>query len=309
MLKPKALEFGDTIGVIAPSSPAWDLDMEEVINTLKNIGFNAVLGKSCYETYGYLAGKDDIRANDINTMFEDDNIDGIICLRGGYGTPRILDKLNYDIINKNPKVFVGYSDITAIHTVLNNKSGIVTFHGPMVSSNMIDKFDEFSKRSLFNTIMNTEPIGRLSNPNEEQIKTLVSGKTKGNIVGGNLALIASTIGTPYEIDTKNKILFLEDIGEEPFSIDRMLTQLYHSGKLQDANGIVLGDWADCTPIEHKENLTLLQIFDDIIGTLKKPTIYNFKSGHCSPMITIPFGVEAYLDGERGSLYISEGAVI
>jgi len=308
MIKPKALKFGDTIGVIAPASPTTDKNIKKVEKTLSDMGFKVKMGKSVYERHGYLAGRDEVRASDVNSMFEDDEVDGIICIRGGYGTPRILDLIDFEIIKNNPKVFVGYSDITALHIAFNQVAGLVTFHGPMASSDMINVFSSFSKEHLFKAIMNAEPIGRISNPEGEEIVTIHGGIVEGTIIGGNLSLIADTIGTPYEIDVKGKILFIEEIEEEPYRIDRMLNQLRLSGKLDDAVGIILGDFKKCDAKEPDKSLTLEEVIDDYFRPLNKPIVYNLQAGHCEPMVTIPFGIKARLDADKKELIFLENAV-
>lgn len=309
MIKPKALKFGDTLGLVAPASFTSKEKVDKSIEIVKQMGFKVKIGKSLYERYGYLSGKDEIRAKDINEMFEDKEVDGIICLRGGYGTPRILDLLDYNIIKNNPKVFIGYSDITALHIVFNQICGLVSFHGPMVSSDMIGNFQEFSKDSLFKATMKNEVVGKIENPPGEEIFKINGGIVEGPIIGGNLSLIADTLGTPYEIDTKGKILLIEEVGEEPYSIDRMLNQLRLAGKLEDALGIILGDFKDCGPKGHYEDsLSLEELIADYIKPLNKPSIYNLQTGHCNPIITLPFGVNAKLDGDRGKVYILESAV-
>lgn len=308
LIKPRTLKYGDAIGVIAPSGPCYEDERIELgKKTLEGMGFKVKMGKSCYERYGYLAGKDEIRAHDLNSMFSDKDVDGIICLRGGYGTPKILERIDYEIIKKNPKVFVGFSDITAIHIAINQICDLVTFHGPMVTSNMVEKFDEFTRNYLLDFILGKEDFRSLNNPKGEEIRCFYDGQTEGELVGGNLSLICATIGTPYEIDTKGKILFMEEVNEEPYKVDRMLTQLYLSGKLQDANGIILGDWNDCIPEIPERSLTLTQVFDDIIKPLKKPTIYNFKAGHCRPMVTLPMGVNVAMDASKGEIILKESA--
>ncbi len=304
MIKPKALKFGDTIGIIAPSSPTMEENIQKAYDTIVEMGFKVKMGKSPYEKYGYLSGTDEIRAQDINEMFKDTEVDGIICMRGGYGTPRILELIDYDIIRKNPKVFVGYSDITALHIAFNQIAGLVTYHGPMVSSDMLDGFSDFSKESLFKAIMSSEPIGIISNPPEEEIITINGGIAEGSLIGGNLSLITDTMGTPYEIDVKGKILFIEEIGEEPYNIDRMLNQLRLAGKLHEAQGIILGDFKDCNP-KDDESLSLEQVINDHIKPIEKPTIYNLQSGHCAPIITLPFGVNVRLDADKKEILILE----
>jgi len=302
MIKPRVLKLGDTLGVIGPASPTTDKNIKKVEEVLKEMGFKVKMGKSVYERHGYLSGTDDIRAEDINSMFGDKEVDGILCIRGGYGTGRILDLINYEIIKENPKVFIGYSDITALHIAFNQIAGLVTFHGPM-ACDIIRNFSNFSKELLFKAIMSSEPVGKISNPEGEEIITINGGITEGTIVGGNLSLIADTIGTPYEIDVKGKILFIEEVKEEPYRIDRMLNQLRLSGKLNEAAGIVLGDFNNCHAEKPDESLSLGQVIDDYFKPLNKPTIYNLQAGHCKPMVTIPFGVKARLDADKKELTI------
>lgn len=307
MLKAKPLKFGDTIGIIAPASPTTDSNIKKVEETLRNMGFKLKMGKSLYEKRGYLSGKDEIRAEDINSMFKDKEVDGIICIRGGYGTPRILDLIDYEIIKENPKVFVGYSDITALHIAFNQIAGLVTFHGPMAASDMIRNFSSFSKEHLFKAIMDNEALGEIVNPEGEEIISINGGIAEGPIIGGNLSLIADTIGTPYEIDVKGKILFIEEVEEEPYRIDRMLNQLRLAGKLNDAAGIILGDFSKCDARKPNESLSLEEVIDDYFKALDKPIIYNLQAGHCEPMVTIPFGVRARLDADKKELIILENA--
>ncbi|MBU5437032.1 LD-carboxypeptidase [Tissierella sp. MSJ-40] len=309
MIKPKALKFGDTIGVIAPASPTTEERVKKAHDKLIEMGFKVKMGKSPYERYGYLSGSDAIRAEDVNQMFKDKEVDGIICLRGGYGTPRILGLLDYEAIKNNPKIFVGYSDITALHIAFTQICNLVTYHGPMVSSDMIGDFSDFSRDNLFKVIMNNESIGEICNPEGEEIISINGGIAEGTIIGGNLSLIVDTIGTPYEIDVKGKILFIEEIGEEPYNIDRMFNQLRLAGILEDANGIILGDFNNCVSEKHDENLTLEQVIEDHIKPIGKPTIYNLQAGHCDPMVTLPFGVKARLDADKKELIILEKPTI
>lgn len=307
MIKPKGLKLGATLGVVAPASPTTKEKLELAYKKLKQLGFNVVMGESCYENYGYLAGSDELRARDLNNMFKNEKIHGIICLRGGYGTPRILDLLDYEMIRRNPKVFIGYSDITALHIAFNQLSNLITFHGPMAASDMIRNFSSFSKEHLFKAIMDNEALGEIVNPEGEEIISINGGIAEGPIIGGNLSLIADTIGTPYEIDVKGKILFIEEVEEEPYRIDRMLNQLRLAGKLNDAAGIILGDFSKCDARKPNESLSLEEVIDDYFKALDKPIIYNLQAGHCEPMVTIPFGVRARLDADKKELIILENA--
>ncbi|AOT69053.1 S66 peptidase family protein [Geosporobacter ferrireducens] len=308
MVRGKALKFGDTIGVVAPASPTPKERVKLAQEQLEVLGFKVKMGKSCYAARGYLSGSDKSRAEDLNQMFMDPAVDGIMCLRGGYGTPKILNLLDYNMIRNNPKVFIGYSDITTIHTAIQQKCELITFHGPMASSDLADGIDDFSKNSLLKAVMQPEPMGDIQNPHGEVVQCLKEGKAEGQLIGGNLALIAATMGTPYEINTKGKILFLEDIGEEPYRVDRMLTQLALAGKFEDAAGIILGDWNDCEPKNPLESLSLIEVFEEILLPYQKPTVLNFKIGHCTPKITVPIGVNALLDAGQRKLIITEAAV-
>lgn len=310
-LRGKALKKGDSIGICAPSGALSEgQSLEKVVIGIENLGFKPILGKSCYESYGYLAGNDDIRTEDLNSMFENPNVDGILCLRGGYGTPRIVDKIDYDIIRKNPKIFMGYSDITALLISINQNTGLVTFHGPMGASNVITNNDEeFTLNSFLKNLTCKKPFEYLENPKGREIVTYSSGKATGEIIGGNLSLLVSTLGSKYEIDTKGKILFIEEINEYTYRVDRMLTSLRLSGKFEDCAGIILGDFNACDNEKDGYSLSLHQVIKDVIGDLNKPVISNFSSGHCENMITIPFGVKCELDAESQKIKILEDSLL
>lgn len=307
MIKPKRLKKGDTIGVISPASPSDRSEVDKLERVLTDKGFKVKMGKSPYETNRYLAGEDDLRAEDVNSMFADSEVQGILCVRGGYGTPRILDKLDYDLIRDNPKIFLGYSDITSLHIAFNQICGLVTYHGPMGVSDIMDGLDPFTEKSLIDIIMSGEENLVLANPEDIQLEIIQSGQVEGEIIGGNLSLIADTMGTDYEIDCKDKILFIEEIGEKPRNIDRMLNQLRLAGKIQDAKGVILGDFNNCDNEDGETSFVLREVVEQYFGHLDKPVIYNFKSGHCEPMITIPFGVKVRLDGDNGKVILLEGA--
>lgn len=302
MIKPKALKKGDTIGLVAPASGACASEaVGHSVRVLMDQGFHVVVGESCYDRYGYLAASDEVRADDINGMFANKEIDGIFCLRGGYGTPRILDRLDYTMIRKNPKPFLGYSDITAIHIALNQLCELITLHGPMPSSDMLEGFDEFSLHSYWDGLTNPAYTGRINNPAGIAIEALAGGKACGRITGGNLSLITATLGTPYEIDTLGKLLLLEEIDEYPYRIDRMFTQLRLSKKLEQCEGIILGNFNNCEPEDSNTSLSLTQVINDILVPSGKPILSNLMIGHCSPKLTIPLGAHAALDGDNSTL--------
>ena len=303
MIRPKHLKKGDKIGLIGASSPTPQDRIEYSIKAMEDLGLEVVLGESCRGYHGFLSGSDELRAKDINDMFEDKSIKGILAIRGGYGASRLLDMLDYDMIKKNPKVFAGYSDVTALHSVFNERCKLITFHTPMASTEFYKGTDDYTMNYFKKNIFSDEPLGILKNPEGQEIKTLVPGKAKGKLVGGNLSLVVSSMGTPYELDTKGKILFLEDIGEYPYKIDRMLLQLKQCGKFKDAAGIILGAWTDCTANEGENSLTLMEVFEELILPENKPTIYNLACGHCMPTMSLPLGATVKIDTKNNEIIV------
>lgn len=310
MLYGKKLKIGDTIGLIGPSGAVRkEGAVDRAIVYMQEMGFKVKVGESAHAKYGYLSGTDEMRARDINAMFADGQVDAIVCTRGGYGTMRMLDLLDYDTIRANPKIFVGFSDITALHIAFLEKCGLVTFHGPMATS-WNDEFpDGFTKPAFLNAVMKAQPLGELVNaPGYHERKTVNSGKAEGVLVGGNLSLIAGTIGTPYEIDTKGRILFIEEIGERTYCVDRMLTQLRLAGKFDDCAGIVFGDFNDC-PVEYPEfGLTLEEVIRDVAAPCGKPIFTGLQAGHVVPKLTLPLGVRCRMDADSCTLEVLEAAV-
>lgn len=301
MIRPKPLKKGDKIGLIGASSPTKIERIEPSIKAMEDLGLKVVLGESCRGYHGFLSGSDELRANDINKMFKDKSIKGIFAIRGGYGAARILDMLDYEMIQNNPKVFAGYSDVTALHNVFNEKCKLITFHTPMASTEFYKGVDDYTMDYFKKNIFSDESLGIVKNPEGQKIKTLVSGKAKGKLVGGNLSLIASSMGTPYELDTKGKILFLEDVDEYPYKIDRMLLQLKQGGKFRDAEGIILGAWTRCEAKEGDNSLSLMDVFEELIKTENKPTIYNLACGHCMPTMSLPLGAKVKINGDKNQV--------
>ena len=297
MIKPAPLRPGDRVVLLAPSSPVPADVLEKSVKSIEFLGLVPEVYESCRLHYGYLAGDDSARASDINRAFADSNIKGIFCLRGGYGAMRLLPLLDLDMIKKNPKVFVGYSDITALHTVFNGICGFMTFHGPMPSTDYT-VHSSYTLDSLRENIFGCKPH-RVYNPEGKSISVLTEGKAMGVITGGNLALLAGTLGSPYEIDTKGKIIFIEDVSEEPYQIDRNLTELALAGKFSDAAGIIFGIFADCESKDaSQESLTIDKIIDETVLPFGKPAIAGFHAGHIYPQPTIPMGSLAVLDTSK-----------
>ncbi|MBE6062623.1 MAG: LD-carboxypeptidase [Clostridium butyricum] len=299
MKRPKPLKKGDKIALIAPCGPVKQDRIEPAVKAIGELGLDVMLCESCTCSRGFLAGKSDkARADEINRMFADKSVKGIFAMRGGYGAGRILPMLDYSLIKGNPKVFAGYSDVTALHIVFNQKCGFVTFHGPMASTEFYKEVDPYTIDSFKRNIFSDCPLGVVENPNGENLKTLVKGNAQGILTGGNLSLLVSTIGTKYEINTKGKILFIEEIGEEPYRIDRMLLQLKQSGKFKDAAGIVLGQFVKCESCQPEKSLTLEEVFYDLICDENKPVLYNLSCGHSIPTMTLPMGGKVKIENGK-----------
>ncbi len=310
MIKPKALRPGDTLGFVAPASPTKTLEgVDKSVAAARALGYNVVVGESCRNTHGYFSGDDKMRARDLNRMFADDAVDAIVCIRGGYGAPRILDQLDYDLARKHPKLLAGYSDITALHIAYGQKSGLVTMHAPMPSTEWIaDDYDAFTHTGLWRALTSTEPLGTIENPPGFPVEARNGGVAQGRLVGGNLCLVAALNGTPWEIDARGAILVLEDIGEYVHRLDRMLTTLRLSGKFDQCAGIVLGGFTDCPPENPDLSLTMRQVIEEVVLPAGKPVLSGYMIGHCSPKVTIPLGVTATIDADKGLFTIEEAAL-
>ncbi|OFI01523.1 putative murein peptide carboxypeptidase [Clostridium acetireducens DSM 10703] len=298
---PKKLRFGDTIGIVSPASCEEPIIIKKSINYIESLGFYVKEGVHIYDKYGYLAGKDKDRANDIMNMFQDDSITMILCTRGGYGSMRILPYINFEIIKNNPKIFAGFSDITVLLNSIYSKCNLITFHSPMLTSNLKDSY---TLNNFLNTIMKRNNPYTLNG----KMDFINTGIAEGILVGGNLSLICSTLGTNYSIDTKNKILFIEEVGEEPYKIDRMLTQLLLSGKLQKCNGFILGQFNKCSLSNYSRSLTLQQVIKDRLLFLNKPTVINFMSGHSYPNLTLPIGSKIKINCNTNKIKVLNSVV-
>ena len=315
-IRPHVLKPGDTVGLITPSTYVSDPDTLDMADrTVKYFGLRAKWGDNVRQRNGYLGGSVEQRAHDLHAMFRDPEVSAVFALRGGYGSAQLLDRIDYGLIRTHPKIFLGYSDITALHLAINKKAGLITFHGPVVLSRFTDFTQSYFRRALFET----KPIGIVTNPPESNplrpahtLRTVRPGSARGPLIGGNLTLISTTMGTPYEIDTRGRILFIEDVDEEPYRIDRMLTQLRLAGKLDAAAGIIVGECADCRPKDYKPSFnstfTLGEIVDNILGGLKIPVLSGLTFGHTDDQVTLPEGVMATLDAGKQQLIIEEAAV-
>ncbi|HEU4522831.1 MAG TPA: LD-carboxypeptidase, partial [Thermoanaerobaculia bacterium] len=311
VIKPKRLEEGDTVGMVLPASNTMHADsIDWAREQLEALGFQVKLGRHVYDRHGYFAGADRDRAADLNRMFADPDVDGIFCYTGGWGTPRILPLLDYALIARNPKVLIGFSDITALLNAIYQRTGLITFHGPVAGSTL----NPYSVENFRRVVMEEDAAGVLAppekRPNElvdrtNRILHLAPGKGTGRIVGGNLSLIAATMGTPFEIETEGNILILEDIDEGVYRIDRMLTQLALAGKFDRAAGVVFGRCTDCA--DRNSGFSLEDVLRDRFGKLPVPAISGLSFGHIENKLTLPIGGLATLDADEGTLALIEPA--
>ena len=300
MLYPKQLKMGDTVGIICPSSAIPSDKIEKVKSCVENMGYKTKLADNLDKVFaGYMAGDGDERAKWVNRMFADPEVDAIFCVRGGDGSSRLMPYLDYETIKGNPKIFVGYSDVTNIHMALNQICGMVSFHGPMISSNMIDGLTDEESTSFFDTI-NAESDFDYQNPNGYEIKKLKGGKAIGNLVGGNLSLLSASIGTPFEVESEDNILFIEEVCEPMSKIEKWIFHLRNAGKLDKCRGIVLGQFTKVENAEepsYDENEVTLAALRD----LDIPVVCNVQSGHGKPMMTLPLGTLCTLDADEGRI--------
>lgn len=309
-VKPRALRSGDRIAIVAPGSAATQEKLERGAGSLAKLGFEPVFGKTCFLKRGFMAGPDEARLADLHWAFSDPSIQGILCLRGGNGSGRLLPGLDMRLIAANPKPFVGYSDITVLHTVFGQQGNFVTFHGPMATVEFSSKGEKgITTESFLKALTSTEPLGVLADASSG-LTSLAGGKARGEIVGGNLALICSTMGTPYELDTRGKILFIEDINEQPYSVDRMLTHLRNAGKLSAAAAVVIGDFLNADPVSPgpEDSLTLDEVFEDHLPGLGIPVVRGFHCGHGKLNLTLPLGIQVEVDGSACRLAALEAAL-
>ena len=294
MIEPKPLPPGGTIAIVAPAGPMDSEILFEAEELLQGMGYEVLIAPSCFErnANGYLAGESDYeRAQDIMMAFAEDSVDAIISMRGGYGCNRLLPYFRDFKFSKYPKPFVGYSDITYMHIYLNQHHHLLTYHGPMLRDLLRE--DEVTNTHFFNSITDSIGFDIVDVPFfDEEMEGV-----EGTLIGGNLSIICSTLGTPYEIDTKDKILFMEEVNEALYSIDRMIMQLMYAGKLHDCKGIILGDF---NVADREANDALL---NKMLSPLKKPIAYHIPSGHCSPLFTLPMGAAVTLNpGDQSILF-------
>jgi muramoyltetrapeptide carboxypeptidase len=312
-VKPARLKEGDTVGLVMPSFAQWDpVPLDILLDTLKVLGLKARVGKHVFDRRGYFAGRDEDRAADLNAMFADPEVKAVHCVRGGWGAARLLPFLDWNTIARHPKILVGYSDITALLLSFHAKTGLVTFHGPVGASTWNAFNLDWMKRVLWNAEAATFANARETNdtlvPVKNRTRVVTPGKARGRLLGGNLTVFTTIIGSGYLPDFKDCILFLEDVEEAPYSLDRMFTQLKLAGILGQAKGVVWGTCDKCDPGEGFGSLTIPDVLDDHVKPLGVPAYSGAMIGHVDRQFTLPLGVQVEMDAEAGSITMLESAV-
>ena len=314
MIKPKRLKVGDTVAVIAPSSSASAEAFERALANIATLGLKAKVSKFARGSNDFMSGTDKERLHDLHWAFEDAEVKGVWCVRGGSGAPRLLPEIDYALIKKNPKVFIGYSDITALHLAIWQRTGLVTFHGPVASSEL----SEYAKKNLLNTVMTASANHKIQ-PSEYNLaqpsalfkpNVITPGRCRGRLVGGNLSLLAALAGTPYALkDLKGAILFAEDINEPPYKVDRLFTQLRQSCDMRGLAGVALGVFSSSQAANDAQTASTLNVLKDRLGDLGIPVISGLSFGHIRDNCTLPIGVEAELDSATSTITLTESAVV
>jgi muramoyltetrapeptide carboxypeptidase len=313
LVKPTRLRPGDTIGLITPGSFAPEESVQRAISNATSLGLKVKLGKHLQAERGFIAGTDAQRLEDLHAMFADPEVKGIWCVRGGYGCTRLLPQLDFDLIRRNPKVFIGYSDITALHQAIFRETGLICFHGPVGSSTLTP----FTREQLVAVLMEAKSPHAIKLSSEQltqpdsafQPFVIKPGVVIAPLSGGNLSLLAAMAGTRHAFDFSGKLVFIEEVGERPYRVDRMLTTLLQSSNLDQAAGIALGLFTDCHPKKDERSLSLKDTLLDRLGNLNMPMAYGLSFGHVSDNCTLPVGLTAKLDTDQYVIELAEQAVL
>jgi muramoyltetrapeptide carboxypeptidase len=315
IIKPKKISAGSKVGIIAPGTAVTNPDdIAKCIEVMKYFQFDYKIGTSLLNGKGYKTKSVDERIGDLHEMFKDETVSAVFCIRGGYGSGQLLDKIDYELIKSNPKILLGYSDITALHSAIHKMTGLITFHGPV----MLSAFNSYTLQNFKNIFFPESNEIILKNPDSLSglrsaypIRTIQPGTASGRLVGGNLSIFSSLAGTKYFPDTENNILFLEDVGEVPFRIDRMLNQLRLSGTFDKCKAIIFGKCNDCDAGESQStwDLSLGEVLDNYFGKLKIPSFYGLMIGHTPEQLTLPIGCEVSINSVDGTIKLLESPFI
>ncbi len=303
IVKPPRLRPGDVVGIIAPAGPLREADeLRRARRQAELLGLRPRFGAHIHDRYGYLAGRDAARAHDFNAFVASSDVRAIFALRGGYGTMRILEDIDYDALRRDPKVVLGFSDLTALLNAITWRTGIVTFHGPVAGHALTDS----ALSGISRAVMAKLPLGVMRAPG---VRTIAGGHARGRLTGGNLSLVAALSGTPYAVPCDGRIVILEDVKEAPYRVDRMLTQLTLNGDFSRAAGVALGQFPYCVAKpDDLPSLTIDETLNDRLGAIGKPVLANLEIGHIEEQWTLPLGIEATLDADAGTLTVEEAAV-
>jgi muramoyltetrapeptide carboxypeptidase len=309
ILKPHALKKGDVIGICAPASAIENTGrFDRGVRYLERLGYRVELGKNIFRRRGYLAGTDRQRADDINALFRNKQVKAIFAARGGYGCQRLLPLIDYRIVRANPKILVGYSDITALHLGIFAKTGLVGFSGPMVASDFGKKFDGPAEERFWRSVTSTHHLPPIEASRPVRLASPIQTVSSGRILGGNLSLVASAVGTPYFPSIGGILLLLEEIDERPYRIDRLLQQMSLAGLFRRTSGLVLGTFVGCTPQKGKSSLSLHQMFAEIFSKYPHPVASEIRYGHIRNSLTVPIGITARIEPRQNRVVFTEPAL-
>ena len=313
-VRPPRIRPGDTIGLMIPSSANWEpMDIDVLVEALAALGLRSKLGAHVFDRRGYMAGRDEDRAADFNAMVRDPEVRAIHCIRGGWGAARLLTRIDFDAFARTPKAVIGYSDITALLLSLHARTGAITFHGPNGASDWNRTNVEWLQRVVWRgeeaLFENPREATGAIVPDENRTRTITPGRARGRLLGGNLTVLTALVGSPYLPDFTDSILFLEDVQEAPYRIDRMLVQLKLAGVLDRVRGVVWGTCSKCGPGEGFGSLTIPDVLDDHVKVLGVPAYRGAMVGHIGEQFTLPVGAEVEIDADRGTLRMLEPAVV
>jgi muramoyltetrapeptide carboxypeptidase len=309
IIKPKKLEKGSTIAFIAPSGPPPPERLKRGKRFFEQAGYRVRVYPQTRHKFGYLAGNDQERADALADAFSDDQVDAVMCVRGGYGALRLLPCIDFNVIANNPKIFIGYSDITILLLSIFKRGGFVTFHGPMAASDFGKGIRSYTKDRFFETVTGDMKVIKIDIPRGYRVARISGGSAKGRMVGGNLCLMSKLIGTGFLPAFKNRIVYFEDTEEEPYRIDGYLSQLFQTTDLGQAAGYIIGEFTRCEIRDYRmKGWNVRDVIDDYFGDIGKPVIYGFPCGHGKEKITIPIGVRAELNADSRTLIFKEAGV-
>jgi len=305
IIKPRRLKKGSIVGLVAPASFLTEEQVAQSVQNVEMLGFRVKQAGNLHFRQGYFAGSDAVRADSINAMFADTSVDAILCARGGYGCARILDLLDYKMIRRNPKPLLGLSDITVLLHGILHKTGLVGFHSPLG----VSPFTEYTTLNFKQILTNPSDNIVINCATDDTPYVIKSGVAEGELLGGTITLLNSLLGTKYDLSWKGKIVFIEDIGEEPYKIDRLLTQLHLAGKFNGVSGILLGNFKRCEASQPETSFTLREVLTERLERLNVPVLAGFSFGHVNNNCTLPVGIKARLDTEYQTVTLLENAVI